>query len=184
MPRRWPPRQLRQLDVVPGQRTKYFASTDGSYSTRTCLASAALHGYRNSIKPRQFAAATAWPPRWAWLEYLEGNRKLILPNVLIGYNDSYNMTEDATRAASSAGELESASGQASANTTWCSTLRTPVDHRRIVGHPLELDRVLRLTKPTMPAPVFATLDQTERQIQVRQRQCHDFRRQDAGQYAR
>ena len=139
---------------------KYFASTDGSYIDQDVhriwptFTVTAIDKASGKFRSRDSLSA----PMGMGYEYLEGNRKLILPNGLIGYNDSYNMTEDATEAAKQAlQKLKAPSVKPGKYDLVLDPSHTWLTIHESVGHPLELDRVLGY-EANYAGTSFATLD--------------------------
>ena len=139
---------------------KYFASTDGSYIDQDVhriwptFTVTAIDKTTGKFRSRDSLAA----PMGMGYEYLEGNRKLILPNGLIGYNDSYNMKEDATEAAKQAqAKLKAPSVKPGKYDLVLDPSHLWLTIHENVGHPLELDRVLGY-EANFAGTSFATLD--------------------------
>ena len=139
---------------------KYFASTDGSYIDQDVhriwptFTVTAIDKANGKFRSRDSLSS----PMGMGYEYLEGNRKLILPNGLIGYNDSYNMLEDATEAAKQAKEkLKAPSVKPGKYDLVLDPSHLWLTIHENVGHPLELDRVLGY-ETNYAGTSFATLD--------------------------
>jgi TldD protein len=139
---------------------KYFASTDGSYIDQDVhriwpnFTVTAIDKTNGKFRSRDSLSS----PMGMGYEYLEGNRKLILPNGLIGYNDSYNMKEDATEAAKQVqAKLKAPSVKPGKYDLVLDPSHTWLTIHESVGHPLELDRVLGY-EANYAGTSFATLD--------------------------
>jgi TldD protein len=139
---------------------KYFASTDGSYIDQDVhriwptFTVTAIDKASGKFRNRNSLSA----PMGMGYEYLEGNRKLVLPNGLMGYNDSYNMLEDAKEAATQAKQkLKAPSVKPGKYDLVLDPSHTWLTIHESVGHPLELDRVLGY-EANYAGTSFATLD--------------------------
>jgi len=139
---------------------KYFASTDGSYIDQDVhriwptFTVTAIDKATGKFRSRDSLSA----PMGMGYEYLEGNRKIILPNGLMGYNDSYNMKEDAIEAAKQAQQkLKAPSVKPGKYDLVLDPSHTWLTIHESVGHPLELDRVLGY-EANYAGTSFATLD--------------------------
>jgi TldD protein len=139
---------------------KYFASTDGSYIDQDIhriwptFTVTAIDKASGKFRSRDSLSS----PMGMGYEYLEGNRKLVLPNGLMGYNDSYNMLEDAKEAAIQAKQkLKAPSVKPGKYDLVLDPSHTWLTIHESVGHPLELDRVLGY-EANYAGTSFATLD--------------------------
>ena len=146
---------------------KYFASTDGSYIDQDVhrlwptFTVTAIDKASGKFRSRDSLSA----PMGMGYEYLEGNRKLILPNGLMGYNDSYNMREDATEAAKQArAKLKAPSVKPGKYDLVLDPSHLWLTIHESVGHPLELDRVLGY-EANFAGTSFATLDKLKEKFQ-------------------
>ncbi len=139
---------------------KYFASTDGSYIDQDVhriwpsFSVTAIDKASGKFRSRDSLSS----PMGMGYEYLEGNRKIQLPNGLMGYNDSYNMLEDAKEAAKQAVQkLKAPSVKPGKYDLVLDPSHTWLTIHESVGHPLELDRVLGY-EANYAGTSFATLD--------------------------
>ncbi|NDU95417.1 TldD/PmbA family protein [Spirosoma terrae] len=141
---------------------KYFASTDGSYIDQdvhriwpTFTVSAVDRG-AGKFKTRDALSS----PMGMGYEYLEGlaSEKILAPNGLVGYRNSYDMVEDAILAAKQAKEkLTAKSVQPGKYDLVLDPNHLGLTIHESVGHPLELDRVLGY-EANYAGTSFATLD--------------------------
>ncbi len=139
---------------------KYFASTDGSYIDQDVhriwptFSVTAIDKASGKFRSRDSLSS----PMGMGYEYLEGNRKIQLPNGLMGYNDSYNMLEDAKEAATQAVQkLKAPSVKPGKYDLVLDPSHLWLTIHENVGHPLELDRVLGY-EANFAGTSFATLD--------------------------
>jgi TldD protein len=139
---------------------KYFASTDGSYIDQDVhriwptFTVTAIDKTSGKFRSRDSLSS----PMGMGYEYLDGDRKIVLPNGLIGYNDSFNMLEDATEAAKQAKEkLKAPSVKPGKYDLVLDPSHLWLTIHENVGHPLELDRVLGY-EANYAGTSFATLD--------------------------
>jgi len=139
---------------------KYFASTDGSYIDQDVhriwptFTVTAIDKTTGKFRSRDSLSA----PMGMGFEYLDGDRKIILPNGLMGYRDSYNMKEDATEAAKQAvAKLKAPSVKPGKYDLVLDPSHLWLTIHENVGHPLELDRVLGY-EANYAGTSFATLD--------------------------
>lgn len=139
---------------------KYFASTDGSYIDQDVhriwptFSVTAIDKATGKFRSRDSLSS----PMGMGYEYLEGNRKIQLPNGLMGYNDSYNMLEDAKEAATQAVQkLKAPSVKPGKYDLVLDPSHLWLTIHENVGHPLELDRVLGY-EANFAGTSFATLD--------------------------
>jgi TldD protein len=139
---------------------KYFASTDGSYIDQDVhriwpsVSVTAIDKASGKFRSRDGLSS----PMGMGYEYLDGGRKIVLPNGLIGYNDSYDMLEDATEAAKQAkAKLKAPSVKPGKYDLVLDPSHLWLTIHENVGHPLELDRVLGY-EANYAGTSFATLD--------------------------
>jgi TldD protein len=139
---------------------KYFASTDGSYIDQDVhriwptFTVTAIDKASGKFRSRDSLSA----PMGMGYEYLDGSRKIILPNGLIGYSDSYNMKEDAAEAAKQAKQkLKAPSVKPGKYDLVLDPSHLWLTIHENVGHPLELDRVLGY-EANYAGTSFATID--------------------------
>ncbi len=139
---------------------KYFASTDGSYIDQDVhriwptFSVTAIDKASGKFRSRDSLSS----PMGMGYEYLEGNRKIQLPNGLMGYKDSYNMLEDAKEAATQAVQkLKAPSVKPGKYDLVLDPSHLWLTIHENVGHPLELDRVLGY-EANFAGTSFATLD--------------------------
>ncbi len=139
---------------------KYFASTDGSYIDQDVhriwptFSVTAIDKASGKFRSRDSLSS----PMGMGYEYLEGNRKIQLPNGLMGYSDSYNMLEDAKEAATQAVQkLKAPSVKPGKYDLVLDPSHLWLTIHENVGHPLELDRVLGY-EANFAGTSFATLD--------------------------
>ncbi len=141
---------------------KYFASSDGSYIDQDIhriwptFTVTAVDKAAGKFKTRDAISS----PMGMGYEYLDGlsSEKIPGPNGLVGYRHSYDMVEDAIKAAQQAKE------KLTAKTVLAGKYDLVLDPNHLgltihesVGHPLELDRVLGY-EANYAGTSFATLD--------------------------
>jgi TldD protein len=138
-----------------GRRT--FSDTDGSYIDQDVhriwapMSVTAIDKASGKFRSRDGLSS----PMGMGYEYLDGSAsgKVIAPNGVINYSNSYDMIEDAIAAAKQAREkLKAPSVKPGKYDLVLDPSHLWLTIHESVGHPLELDRVLA-TKPTTPAPV-------------------------------
>ncbi len=146
---------------------KYFASTDGSYIDQDVhriwptFNVTAIDKASGKFRSRDSLSS----PMGMGYEYLEGDRKIQLPNGLMGYNDSYNMLEDAKEAAKQAVQkLKAPSVKPGKYDLVLDPSHLWLTIHENVGHPLELDRVLGY-EANFAGTSFATLDKLKDKFQ-------------------
>ena len=146
---------------------KYFASTDGSYIDQDVhriwptFSVTAIDKATGKFRTRDSLSS----PMGMGYEYLDGDRSIQLPNGLIGYNDSYNMLEDATHAAKQAQEkLKAPSVKPGKYDLVLDPSHLWLTIHENVGHPLELDRVLGY-EANFAGTSFASLEKRDSKFQ-------------------
>jgi TldD protein len=139
---------------------KYFASTDGSYIDQD------VHRLwspftATSVGPEGFKQRSALcDPVGMGFEYLDGleKDKIRVQGANIGYNNSYDMVEDATEAAKQLkSKLKAKSVKPGKYDLVLDPAHLMLTIHESVGHPLELDRVLGY-EANFAGTSFATLD--------------------------
>ncbi len=139
---------------------KYFASTDGSYIDQDIHRLWAPF-FASAVGKSGFKQRTGLGnPVGMGFEYLDGKKedKIIVDGANIGYNNSYDMLEDATNAGK---ELQKKLTAKSVKPGKYDLVLDPahlmLTIHESVGHPLELDRVLGY-EANFAGTSFATLD--------------------------
>ncbi len=141
---------------------KYFASTDGSYIDQDIhriwptFTVTAIDRAAGKFKTRDALSS----PMGMGYEYLDGlaSEKILAPNGLVGYRNSYDMVEDAILAAKQAKEKMTAkSVQPGKYDLVLDPNHLGLTIHESVGHPTELDRVLGY-EANYAGTSFATLD--------------------------
>lgn len=147
-----------QLFVINEQ--KYFASTDGSYIDQDVqrlwpnFTVTAIDKATGKFRSRNALSS----PVGMGYEYLDGGRHIALPGGLSGYNDRYDMQEDAIAAAKQARlKLQAPSVKPGKYDLVLDPSNLFLTIHENVGHPLELDRVLGF-EANYAGTSFATLD--------------------------
>jgi TldD protein len=141
---------------------KYFASTDGSYIDQDIhrvwptFTVTAVDKHAGKFKTRDALSS----PMGMGYEYLDGlaSEKILAPNGLVGYRNSYDMVEDVILAAKQAKKkLTAKSVPAGKYDLVLDPNHLGLTIHESVGHPLELDRVLGY-EANYAGTSFATLD--------------------------
>ncbi len=144
---------------------KYFASTEGSYIDQDVhriwapFTVTAIDKASGKFRTRDGLGL----PRGMGYEYLDGERsgKVVAPNDVVNYRDSYDMVEDAVAAAKQAQEkLKAPSVKPGKYDLVLDPSNLFLTIHENVGHPLELDRVLGY-EANYAGTSFATLDKRE-----------------------
>jgi TldD protein len=139
---------------------KYFASTDGSYIDQD------VHRlwspfFASAVGKEGFKQRTALcDPVGMGFEYLDGKKedKIYVQGANVGYNNSYDMIEDATNAGKELQKkLKAKSVTAGQYDLVLDPAHLMLTIHESVGHPLELDRVLGY-EANFAGTSFATLD--------------------------
>ncbi|WP_175489048.1 TldD/PmbA family protein [Lysobacter sp. cf310] len=141
---------------------KYFASTDGSYIDQDVhriwapMTVTAIDKASGKFRTRDGLSS----PMGMGFEYLDGaaSGKVVSPNGVVNYSDSYDMLEDAVASAKQAREkLTAPSVKPGKYDLVLDPSHTWLTIHESVGHPLELDRVLGY-EANYAGTSFATLD--------------------------
>ena len=147
---------------------KYFASTDGSFIDQDVhriwapFTVTAIDKATGKFRTRDGLSA----PMGMGYEYLDGDAsgRTTLPNGVIVYGNSYDMTEDAVAAAKQAREkLKAPSVKPGKYDLVLDPSHLWLTIHENVGHPLELDRVLGY-EANYAGTSFATLDKREQKF--------------------
>jgi TldD protein len=156
-----------QLFLVNEQ--KYFASTDGSYIDQDVhriwapFSVTAIDQTTGKFRSRDGLSA----PMGLGYEYLDGRaeEKMVSPNGVVSYRNSYDMVEDAIAAAHQAREkLTAKSVEPGQYDLVLDPNHLGLTIHESIGHPLELDRVLGY-EANYAGTSFATLDKREERFQ-------------------
>ena len=156
-----------QLFLVNEQ--KYFASTDGSYIDQDVhriwapFSVTAVDQTTGKFRSRDGLSA----PMGLGYEYLDGRaeEKMVSPNGVVSYRNSYDMVEDAIAAAHQAREkLTARSVEPGQYDLVLDPNHLGLTIHESIGHPLELDRVLGY-EANYAGTSFATLDKREERFQ-------------------
>jgi len=156
-----------QLFLVNEQ--KYFASTDGSYIDQDIhriwapFSVTAVDQTTGKFRSRDGLSA----PMGLGYEYLDGRaeEKMVSPNGVVSYRNSYDMVEDAIAAAHQAREkLTAKSVEPGQYDLVLDPNHLGLTIHESIGHPLELDRVLGY-EANYAGTSFATLDKREERFQ-------------------
>ncbi len=148
---------------------KYFASTDGSYIDQDVhriwapMTVTAIDKASGKFRTREGLSA----PMGMGYEYMDGaaSGKIVSPNGVVNYVDSYDMREDAIAAARQAQEkLRAPSVKPGRYDLVLDPSHTWLTIHESIGHPLELDRVLGY-EANYAGTSFATLDKREQNFQ-------------------
>ena len=139
---------------------KYFASTDGSYIDQDVhriwptFTVTAIDKTTGKFRSRDSLSS----PMGMGYEYLDGDRRIALPNGLMAYNDRFDMKEDAIAAAKQAQlKLKAPSVKPGKYDLVLDPSHLWLTIHENVGHPLELDRVLGY-EANYAGTSFATID--------------------------
>ena len=141
---------------------KYFASTDGSYIDQDVhriwapVTVTAIDKASGKFRTRDGLSA----PMGMGFEYLDGDKagKVVSPNGVVNYGNSYDMLEDAVAAAQQArAKLKAPSVKPGKYDLVLDPSHTWLTIHESIGHPLELDRVLGY-EANYAGTSFATLD--------------------------
>ncbi|KQZ57712.1 MULTISPECIES: TldD/PmbA family protein [unclassified Lysobacter] len=141
---------------------KYFASTDGSYIDQDVhriwapMTVTAIDKASGKFRTREGLSS----PMGMGFEYLDGaaSGKVVSPNGVVNYSDSYDMLEDAVASAKQARQkLTAPSVKPGKYDLVLDPSHTWLTIHESVGHPLELDRVLGY-EANYAGTSFATLD--------------------------
>ncbi|NUO74510.1 TldD/PmbA family protein [Lysobacter sp. 5GHs7-4] len=141
---------------------KYFASTDGSYIDQDVhriwapMTVTAIDKASGKFRTRDGLSS----PMGMGFEYLDGaaSGKVVSPNGVVNYSDSYDMLEDAVASAKQARQkLTAPSVKPGKYDLVLDPSHTWLTIHESVGHPLELDRVLGY-EANYAGTSFATLD--------------------------
>ncbi|MEG3788735.1 TldD/PmbA family protein [Lysobacter sp. CCNWLW3] len=141
---------------------KYFASTDGSYIDQDVhriwapMTITAIDKASGKFRTREGLSS----PMGMGFEYLDGaaSGKVVSPNGVVNYSDSYDMLEDAVASAKQARQkLTAPSVKPGKYDLVLDPSHTWLTIHESVGHPLELDRVLGY-EANYAGTSFATLD--------------------------
>jgi TldD protein len=144
---------------------KYFASTDGSWIDQDVhriwapFTVTATDSASGRFRTRQGLSA----PMGMGYEFLDGaaSGKVVSPNGIVAYRDSYDMREDAVAAAKQAREkLTAPSVEPGRYDLVIDPTNLFLTIHESVGHPLELDRVLGY-EANYAGTSFATLDKRD-----------------------
>ncbi len=144
---------------------KYFASTDGSWIDQDVhriwapFTVTAVDSVSGKFRTRQGLSA----PMGMGYEFLDGaaSGKVVSPNGIVAYRDSYDMREDAVAAAKQAREkLTAPSVEPGRYDLVIDPTNLFLTIHESVGHPLELDRVLGY-EANYAGTSFATLDKRD-----------------------
>ncbi|MCD9098496.1 TldD/PmbA family protein [Luteimonas fraxinea] len=148
---------------------KYFASTDGSYIDQDVhriwapMTVTAIDKASGKFRTREGLSA----PMGMGYEYLDGaaSGKILSPNGVVNYGNSYDMREDAIAAARQAQEkLKAPTVKPGRYDLILDPSHTWLTIHEAIGHPLELDRVLGY-EANYAGTSFATLDKREQRFQ-------------------
>lgn len=141
---------------------KYFASTDGSYIDQDVhrvwapMTVTAIDKASGKFRTREGLSS----PMGMGYEYLDGaaSGKVVSPNGVVNYRDSYDMVEDAVAAAKQARQkLTAPSVKPGKYDLVLDPSHTWLTIHESIGHPLELDRVLGY-EANYAGTSFATVD--------------------------
>ena len=139
---------------------KYFASTDGSYIDQDVHRLWAPF-FASAVGKTGFKQRTSLGnPVGMGFEYLDGKKedKIYVQGANVGYNNSYDMIEDATNAGKELQKkLKAKSVKAGKYDLVLDPAHLMLTIHESVGHPLELDRVLGY-EANFAGTSFATLD--------------------------
>ncbi|GAA4865402.1 TldD/PmbA family protein [Luteimonas vadosa] len=157
---------------------KYFASTDGSYIDQDVhriwapFTVTALDKASGKFRTRDGLSA----PMGMGYEYLDGqpSGRVVAPNGVVNYRDSYDMREDAIAAARQAREkLKAPSVKPGKYDLVLDPTHLFLTIHESVGHPLELDRVLGY-EANYAGTSFATLDKWKEGLQYGSQRVNFF----------
>jgi TldD protein len=157
---------------------KYFASTDGSYIDQDVhriwapMSVTAIDKSTGKFRSRDGLSA----PVGLGYEYLDGAAagKVVAPNGVVNYAQSYDMREDAIAAARHAQEkLKAPTVKPGKYDLVLDPSHTWLTIHESVGHPLELDRVLGY-EANYAGTSFATLDKRQANFQYGSDKVHIF----------
>jgi len=148
---------------------KYFASTDGSYIDQDVhriwapMTVTGIDKASGKFRTREGLSA----PMGMGYEYLDGDAsgKVVSPNGIVNYGNSYDMMEDAVAAAKQVQEkLKAPSVKPGKYDLVLDPSHTWLTIHESIGHPLELDRVLGY-EANYAGTSFVTLDKVKEHFQ-------------------
>jgi TldD protein len=148
---------------------KYFASTDGSYIDQDVhriwapMTVTGIDKASGTFRTREGLSA----PMGMGYEYLDGDAsgKVVSPNGIVNYGNSYDMMEDAIAAAKQVQEkLKAPSVKPGKYDLVLDPSHTWLTIHESIGHPLELDRVLGY-EANYAGTSFVTLDKVKEHFQ-------------------